>query len=142
MRTIMATTLAAALLIPIPAQSQSTSVSEGRATTPDTTSACEITLYNHEGLYGEHQHIFNSVNDLARISLVPDEDIAAAVFFNDKVSSFVIHSGCWIFYDGAFFRNRLNSKPLLPGIYNRVIDFLGRQSNDRISSLKCTCDLP
>lgn len=140
MRILTATMITTALLIPF--QSHSTGSSGGQETIPNTTSACEITLFNHEGLYGEHQHVFNSVEDLGRTNLVPVEDIPNATFLNNRVSSFVIHSGCWIFYAGTFFEHQLNHEPLLPGIYNRVIDFLGSGSNDRISSLRCYCDLP
>jgi hypothetical protein len=119
--------------IPDPAQAQ------GRPA--ESASACEITVFEDSFLFGRHQHMFNSEPNLNRLEGVQGGPQVSQLF-NDRISSFVIHSGCWIFFGAAFFQEQLNPVPLLPGIYNDVRVPLGPQTNDIISSLRCDCSLP
>ncbi len=83
-----------------------------------------IILFEHINCRGAHKHVFGSESNLNS----HDDK-----FFNDKISSFVILEGRWVFYRDINFGNPA-SQPLGPGKYNWVETF--GIPNDSVSSLK------
>nr|WP_243695779.1 beta/gamma crystallin family protein [Rhodovulum marinum] len=82
----------------------------------------QIVLYQHANLRGASRHVFNECNRLTDLN------------FNDTVSSFVVLSGYWRFYQHANYGGCY--APILgPGIYNSCRHF--GIPNDQISSLRC-----
>ena len=63
--------------------------------------------------------------------------------FNDVTSSFIILEGTWAFFADWHFESQMGpggAVVLGPGVYNWIEDggCLGPNTNDRLSSLKCT----
>jgi len=90
----------------------------------------ELIVFEHANFRGAHKHLFDSEPNLG----APEDN-----FFNDKISSFVIISGTWQFFQERDFGGP-KSATQLPGLYNHVrILFI---PNDTISSIKLISQSP
>jgi hypothetical protein len=79
----------------------------------------QIVAYDKDGLLGDHIHIFGNTEDLGK--------------WNNSISSMVILSGRWEFFDEEHFKGTKMTE-LGPGIYLRVHDH-GLKDNS-ISSMR------
>ncbi len=91
-----------------------------------------IILFEDEGFFGNHKHVFREID-----SLNADKNSQ----FNDKTSSFVILDGSWqFFYDPGFKKpfplNSGTPATLGPGPYPSIEAVLGPKSNDSLTGLK------
>jgi hypothetical protein len=86
---------------------------------------CMMTIYEHAGFRGRERMIVADIDNLG----AADDN-----FFNDRVSSFVVHKGKWQMFRHAGF-NIPYAPTLVPGKYKWVED-VGIE-NDQVSSLKC-----
>ena len=84
----------------------------------------QIILFEHGNFHGAHKHLFASESNLR----ASDDN-----FFNDRISSFVILEGTWVFYRDVNF-GAPASVPLGPGRYNWVEAV--NIPNDSVSSIK------
>jgi hypothetical protein len=75
--------------------------------TPQPGEIPQIVAYDKEGLLGDHIHIFGNTTDLGK--------------WNNSISSMVILSGRWEFFDEEHFKGT-KMHELGPGIYLRVQD--------------------
>lgn len=87
--------------------------------------ACELTIFQHIDFRGAHKHIYGNYNNLNR----SDDK-----FFNDRMSSFVVHSGTWRFYRHSNYRIPY-ARSFGPGKYRWVRDL--QIENDQVSSMTC-----
>lgn len=84
----------------------------------------QVILFEHKEMHGAHKHLFASEPNLN----APDDN-----FFNDRLSSFVIVSGQWQFFEHADYQGAA-SAVFGPGVYHWVED-VGIK-NDSVSSVK------
>jgi len=87
--------------------------------TPQAGEIPQIVAYDKEGLLGDHIHIFGNTTDLGK--------------WNNSMSSMVIVSGHWEFFDEEHFKGT-KMKELGPGVYLNVKDH-GIKDNS-ISSIR------
>jgi hypothetical protein len=87
--------------------------------TPQPGEIPQIVAYDKDGLLGDHIHIFGNVPDLGK--------------WNNSISSMVILSGRWEFFDKEHFQGQKMGE-LGPGMYLRVQDH-GLKDNS-ISSIR------
>lgn len=85
----------------------------------------EIIVFQHANFRGPHRHIFGMERDFNHPE---DRNL------NDRISSFVVVSGMWEFYQHSHFRKRLGIQ-YGPGLYSYV-GAVGI-GNDQISSARC-----
>jgi hypothetical protein len=85
----------------------------------------EVIVFEHSNFRGRHRHIYAMENNLNHPS-----DRA----MNDRISSFVVVSGTWKFYQHSNFRAPLGGA-FTPGAY-KWVEAVGVR-NDQISSMKC-----
>ena len=86
---------------------------------------CMVTIYEHADFRGRERMIVSDIDNLG----AADDN-----FFNDRISSFVVHKGKWKMYRHANFR--IPYAPVSgPGKYKWVEDI--DIENDQVSSLKC-----
>ena len=87
----------------------------------------EIILFRDMNFKGPHHHVF----------AYGDENLGASDF-NDKVSSFIIRSGRWVFYkDNNYTSDRYPAFPnagYLPGYYPNCTQH--GMANDHVSSVR------
>ena len=86
--------------------------------TPQPGEIPQIVAYDNEGLLGDHIHIFGNTTDLGK--------------WNNSISSMVIVSGHWEFFDEEDFKGTKHE--LGPGVYLKVKDH-GMKDNS-ISSIR------
>jgi len=85
-----------------------------------------VMLFEDAHFHGAHKHVFTREDNLNA-----DDDN----FFNDKVSSFVILSGLWVFFKDSQFHNAYASGTEFgPAIDGSWVEALGIK-NDDMSSL-------
>ena len=86
-----------------------------------------VLLFEHANYHGAHKHVF-----LAEANLnAPDDN-----YFNDRVSSFHILSGLWVFFRDSQFQNAYaNGTEFGPAIDGSWVEALGIK-NDDMSSLR------
>jgi hypothetical protein len=85
-----------------------------------------VMLFEHANFHGAHKHVFTREPNLN----APDDN-----FFNDRVSSFVILSGLWVFFRDAQFQNPYaGGTQFGPAIDGSWVEALGIK-NDDMSSL-------
>ena len=85
-----------------------------------------VMLFEHANFHGAHKHVFTREPNLN----APDDN-----FFNDKVSSFHILSGLWVFYRDSEFQNPYaGGTEFGPAIDGSWVEALGIK-NDDMSSL-------
>ena len=89
--------------------------------TPQAGEMPQIVAYDNEGLLGDHIHIFGDVTDLGK--------------WGNSISSMVIVSGHWEFFDEESFKGS-RMQELGPGVYLNVKD-KGLKDNS-ISSIRLT----
>lgn len=87
--------------------------------TPPAGEIPQIVAYDNEGLLGDHIHIFGDTTDLGK--------------WNNSISSMVIVSGHWAFFDEEDFKGTKMTE-LGPGVYLKVKDH-GMKDNS-ISSIR------
>jgi beta/gamma crystallin len=87
--------------------------------TPQPGEIPQIVAFDNEGLLGDHIHIFGNTTDLGK--------------WNNSISSMVILSGHWEFFDEEHFKGT-KMKELGPGMYLNVKDH-GLNDNS-ISSIR------
>ena len=85
----------------------------------------QIVAYDKEGLLGDHIHIFGNTENLGK--------------WNNSISSMVILSGRWEFFDGEHYKGTKMTE-LGPGVYLRVQDH-GLKDNS-ISSIRLVSPAP
>jgi hypothetical protein len=98
----------------------------------------EIILYVDRNFGGLHTHLFESTADFKQLALGGTGTNVTGGggqdgTWNDKVSSFVIVSGSWQFFQDLNFRGQ-RAGPLGPGLYPWVEDF--GIDNDSLSSIR------
>jgi hypothetical protein len=85
-----------------------------------------VMLFEHAKFHGAHKHVFTGE---------PNLNAADDNFFNDRVSSFVILSGLWVFFRDSQFHNAYaNGTEFGPAIDGSWVEALGIK-NDDMSSL-------
>ena len=85
-----------------------------------------VILFEHRNFHGAHKHVFTREPNLN----APDDN-----YFNDRVSSFVILSGLWVFFRDAQFQNPYaGGTEFGPAIDGSWVEALGIK-NDDMSSL-------
>ena len=117
MKTWMLVMLCAALVMAPPAVAQQTPPQQRVTPTPG--EIPQIVAYDKDGLLGDHIHIFGNTADLGK--------------WNNSISSMVILSGRWEFFDGEHFKGTKMNE-LGPGVYLRAQDH-GIKDNS-ISSIR------
>lgn len=86
---------------------------------------CMITIYEHADFRGRERMIVSDIDNLG----AADDN-----FFNDRISSFVVHKGKWQMFRHASFS--IPYQPVSgPGKY-KWVEGIGIE-NDQVSSLKC-----
>ena len=86
-----------------------------------------VMLFEHGNFHGAHKHVFTREPNLN----APDDN-----FFNDKVSSFHILSGLWVFFRDSQFQNPYaGGTEFGPAIDGSWVEALGIK-NDDMSSLR------
>jgi hypothetical protein len=85
----------------------------------------EVIVFEHDNFRGRHRHIFAMESNLNHPS---DRSL------NDRISSFVVVSGTWRFYQHSNFKAPLGGT-FTPGIY-KWVEAIGVR-NDQVSSMKC-----
>jgi hypothetical protein len=83
-----------------------------------------IIVFEHRSFRGDHRHIFGKEADLGHRD---DKEL------ENRISSFVVLSGCWEFFKDKNFQNRIRGQ-FGPGEYEFVQD--AGIPNDSISSLR------
>jgi len=79
----------------------------------------QIVAFDNEGLLGDHIHVFGNVPDLGK--------------WNNSISSMVILSGSWEFFDEENFKGT-NMTKLGPGVYLNVKEH--NMKDNSISSIR------
>jgi hypothetical protein len=86
-----------------------------------------VILFEHANFHGAHKHVFTRE---------PNLNAGDDNFFNDKVSSFHILSGLWVFYRDSQFQNPYaGGTEFGPAIDGSWVEALGIK-NDDMSSLR------
>jgi len=89
--------------------------------TPQPGEIPQIVAFDNEGLLGDHIHIFGNVPDLGK--------------WNNSISSMVILSGSWEFFDEEDFKGtNMTKSPLGPGVYLKVQEH--NMKDNSISSIR------
>lgn len=88
---------------------------------PSTAMACKMIVFEHIDFDGKYYRIENRHNDFRKFR------------FNDAMSSFVVLSGRWCYYQHINYDGTRHC--FRPGVYSWVEDFGIR--NDDISSARC-----
>ena len=89
--------------------------------TPQPGEIPQIVAFDNEGLLGDHIHVFGNVPDLGK--------------WNNSISSMVILSGRWEFFDEEKFQGTKMTE-LGPGVYLHVKDHGIKDKTDTGQSLK------
>ena len=87
--------------------------------TPQPGEIPQIVAFDNEGLLGDHIHVFGNVPDLGK--------------WNNSISSMVILSGSWEFFDEENFKGT-NMTKLGPGVYLNVKEH--NMKDNSISSIR------